>query len=106
MARLAHARDDPERAAVLLGAADNLRAGIAVARPRAEAAAHYRFCEDLDRSLGAERAAQARANGATLSLDEAVAVALGGGTAAEAPAEASARGSPTPAGRLRSVETG
>jgi hypothetical protein len=77
LARIAHARGEAERAAVLLGAADGVRSSIQVAMPPTEAAAHDALVNDLERDLGAELAAEERGRGAEMTLDDAVAFALG-----------------------------
>ena len=79
LARVAFARGDPERAAVLLGAAEGLRAAIDLPPPRAEADARAGFVRDLEAALGPVEAGGARARGTMLSLDEAVAFALNAG---------------------------
>jgi predicted ATPase len=76
LARIARARGEDERAALLLGATEGVRATIGVPAPAAEGEAQIRLAGELAESLGEDRLVRARAKGAALTLDEAVALAL------------------------------
>ncbi|MGH9116901.1 MAG: BTAD domain-containing putative transcriptional regulator [Acidimicrobiales bacterium] len=76
LARIANARGAAERAALLKGASEGVRAAIQLPAPGAEAEAQAQLVKELDATLGREQAATIRARGAALALDEAVAVAL------------------------------
>jgi predicted ATPase/Tfp pilus assembly protein PilF len=77
-AALLAARDDSARAARLLGAADALREVIQAPAPAARQEDLVRWEEETAASLGRERYGIERSRGRSLSLDEAVAIALEG----------------------------
>jgi len=66
----------PERAAVLAGAADEALRVLGAVRARGDRPEYDRVMADLRAVLGDEELARRRAEGAGLSLDEAVALAL------------------------------
>lgn len=70
-------RGRPRRAALLLGAAATLQQAIGVALPPSEQAAHSDLVMAVGAALGADGWATAMAEGQTMTLDQAVAYALG-----------------------------
>lgn len=67
--------EDRRRRAILVGAAEDARRRTATTPPPVEASLHERTLTELEAVLGATELAQARAEGAVLSTDEAVTVA-------------------------------
>ncbi|HEU5214426.1 MAG TPA: BTAD domain-containing putative transcriptional regulator [Gaiellaceae bacterium] len=69
-AEVASLEGDPERAATLLGASEHLFSEIGAIPSPDEAAAQERVIHHIREALGTERAAELRAEGAALTLDE------------------------------------